>query len=391
MLASPGPAPDRVGFRDRAISARAGAGQDSDDPSPLGRRRIHTDLCGLLLIACWIPLTTAIDKFSALCGVWWGEPGWQVEVTGQLLAAAAMFMWLCYLVIGRTPWRPDPRLRLRRMALRCSAAVVGLAAVGTAEPVDGRLPWPTLGEACFAAALAWLTVEILRCHGITPARIGLCPPAARTTAGRVEGWDITVETLIICAVGEFPTAALVWLLKTSGLGVRVPVMRGSQLDVLGITSSWGLAAAVMSSAVLEDLVVIAAVSLLLGAARRPLWLIYLVPCLLEVGFHVYFGVPAVAILPFGWYRVRLYRRHSRLTPLIVGHAVWDMAGGLTSSWTSTSVMTVRAVLLSVYFLADHFLVAPHRTPKTAPDDPHAASAAPELLPVSRYATHQGPK
>jgi hypothetical protein len=51
---------------------------------------------------------------------------------------------------------------------------------------------------------------------------------------------------------------------------------------------------------------------------------------------------------YAWYRVRLYQRHQRLTPMIAGHAVFDLTISLTLPLTPTTLLIRIAVLLAIY-------------------------------------------
>jgi hypothetical protein len=56
--------------------------------------------------------------------------------------------------------------------------------------------------------------------------------------------------------------------------------------------------------------------------------------------HLYFGLPAIAALLFAWYRLHAYRRHLRLTPLLIAHAGLDLGTRLPIPVRMVLVLTL---------------------------------------------------
>ncbi|MER8002110.1 hypothetical protein [Streptomyces sp. NPDC095613] len=147
---------------------------------------------------------------------------------------------------------------------------------------------------------------------------------ARTAGGRVQAWDLAGAAFTVCLIGGAGAAVLTWAARQAD--APLPVMQVSQADVLGLTSVWQGIPQLVLTVVVEDLVMVAAVTVLLTVAGRPRWEAYAVTGVVELLAHAYFGLAALAFLPYAFYRVRLYQQHGRLTPMAVGHLAFDAIG-----------------------------------------------------------------
>ncbi|MFE4829901.1 hypothetical protein [Streptomyces sp. NPDC056672] len=337
------PAPTDAPTTQRAPAANA---MSRIDPSPKGSRHAYADLWILLLITGWPPLSNSVVQFAGLCGL--QDPRlWQIVTHGGVAAAAATFLWLCYLVIGRTPW--NRRRPVRRLAIRSTAAITGATHLYTSFPAADDFPlW--LVSVLRSATVAWLALEVCRSHGITPARLGICPPGARTPAGRLEAWHIGKGAVVACVMGGGAALVLLWGLRQIPLGL--PVMRIPQTEAIGLTSAWDVPTAVLSTVVIEDLVIVAAVTVLATAARRSTREIYAIICCVEIVGHLYMGLPALGYLPYAWYRARLYLQHGRLTPLVAGHAFVDVVAMLAHGLPLVTRLVCGLALAAGYSSCD---------------------------------------
>lgn len=285
-------------------------------PSPMGPRRVYGELLALLLVASWESL-----PLGQIPGLPWGSRAVADTITfGQLAMTLVVFLWLNLLVIGRTPRSVGVG---RWWGLRLSAVAVGMATVAGAVPVGDVAPYPQAGRAAFVGALVWLTLEVCRRHGITAFRLGVWPlwpkaPSEQTRAVKVGG-----QALIAVIIGGVGAGTLTLLMQRADLPL---VPSGSQQDALGITSFGEAAIDLLRASVMEDLVMVAAVVALLSAARRPAWEMYTITCFAEVAVHAYMGLPALMFLPYAWLRVRIFRRHGMLVPLIAAHLLWNAIG-----------------------------------------------------------------
>ncbi len=254
-------------------------------------------------------------------GVHWPPRTGHYLVLLQLGAATALFIWLPWVVIGRTTLSfgkvsPGQRLLQRGAAVGCGALSLCMAAPAFSA---GRL-----GQAVFGCSVAWLAIEVSRSN-----RIVLERPSGSgdRRQRRLETWWITESVLGACAMGAALTFVLLQILLRLDVDA-LPVMEGGQLSTLGLGGIGDLLAMVVWTVAIEDVVVVAAVAALLTAARRPAWQIYTAICVVEVLLHAYFGLPAVGMALYAARRVWLYRRYQRLLPLVVGHGLFDLLGGL---------------------------------------------------------------
>ncbi|TXL83949.1 hypothetical protein [Streptomyces sp. IB2014 016-6] len=321
-------------------------------PSPIGARWAYGEACGLLLIASWQSAAGAIYAFTRITGATWNPHTVSATITGgQLVSSVVLFFWLNLLVIGRTP---PSMATARRMTLRLLAVAVGASAVATAVPDHGFSRSPFLGLFVFSAGLVWLTVEICLRHGITPTRLGAWPLRPVTAERREEWKNIADSTAVALAAGGGGAFILVSVLQ--GAGLTRLVMPGTQQQALGMGGIGEIASALIFTVVLEDLIMVAAVVALLTAARRRAWEIYTIICIAEVAVHLYFGLPALAFLPYAWLRIRLYRRHVQVIPMLAVHLAFDTFGILM--WTLPFTFTERLLCTGAgiaLFLAVDFL------------------------------------
>jgi hypothetical protein len=167
----------------------------------------------------------------------------------------------------------------------------------------------------FGGALAWLTLEVLRRHGITATRLGIVPTRSPRPAGHLKSWQIAGYAVLACVFcARIATMARSYLPMHSA-----PTSSSS-------TSRWEILPDAVYAVALEDLVIVAAVAALLTAARRPQWEMYAIAGGPTVAVHLSYGVAALAFLPYALVRLGLYRRHGRLIPLITAHAAVDVLG-----------------------------------------------------------------
>ncbi|WP_220189665.1 hypothetical protein, partial [Streptomyces phytophilus] len=55
----------------------------------------------------------------------------------------------------------------------------------------------------------------------------------------------------------------------------------------------------------------------------PAWMIYTTVTVIEVAFHLHYGLAALAFVPYALLRTWLLLRYARLLPLLLGHAIAD--------------------------------------------------------------------
>ncbi|MFD3909994.1 hypothetical protein [Streptomyces sp. NPDC058603] len=267
-------------------------------------------------------MSAALFAFGEQYGMYW-LPANRLISVGHLLMTVGMLCWLYILVA----------FPLRRLWMPLGAAAAGAGTVAMNLPGGGV---PLLGDVAFSITLIWLALEVCRRHGITLAGLGIAPPGSRTLAGRAEAWHVAYGTLVSCLTVGAGAALIGWAVTTVGL----PTAQSSQQESLGLPGSLiEVMVRLLGTVVVEDLVVIAAATALLSAACRPAWEIYTVIIAIEVAIHAYFGLSAFSTAFYAAYRLYLYRRHGRLTPMLIGHAAWDsavMTGWFLPSWLASA-------------------------------------------------------
>jgi hypothetical protein len=322
---------------------------------------VYLDLCGLLLITVCASVLFGVYQFTALAGVGWGPDVARFLADGSVAAKVATSVWLGVLVFRH----PGRRL------IRPAAIAVAASTFYTNAPVHTFPHCPTGSEVTFTLALAWLTVEVLRRHGITPARFGIYSPGSRTAADRLRAWQIGQRVFTLTAINMAAVQALIWLLDW--WGVLLPVMHTSQAAALGWTSHWQAVPDAVYSAVLEDVVIVGALTALLTLIRRPAREIYAIAIGLEIAGHLYFGLPALAMIPYVVLRLRLYQRHRQLLPLAAAHIAFDIGGGILAALPFPGRLLAAVPMILSVSLAER-----HLTTRAAADP---AEAHTEDLPL----------
>jgi hypothetical protein len=281
---------------------------------------------GLLVLASITPLYGSVLIVGTMYGVQWTPDALRPLFPLQFCVGVIVFWWLCLRVIARTTL--DRVSKQRRLLQRGAAVTAGAAAMIAARP-------PVLeeaGAAVYPCVLTWLALEVCKVHGTsldTSLRLA-------TVEQRRETWQLTKWSFLACVAGGTAAGILVILLRVLDIDA-IPVLPGDRLisaaadqqDILG-NHGPGFIVTTIFSVAIEDVVIVAATTALMTAARRPLWLIYTTVCVIEVVLHAYFGLAAIGFALFAAGRVWLFHRYRRLTPLIAGHAALDLLGPLHS-------------------------------------------------------------
>ncbi|AZM56398.1 hypothetical protein DMA15_30610 [Streptomyces sp. WAC 01529] len=281
-------------------------------------RRALLNAGALLVLASITPLINAGLGLGALYDVHWSQRTFHYTALVRIGVGIVVFFWLPWLVIARTPLgRVSPR---QRMLHRCAAVSCGALSLCATDP-DASLGHA--GTVVTGVTLAWLAVEVCRSHGVTLER------ASREKSPRLrnaEAYKLAKRVFAFCMIGGALSFLGVQALRWFDVDA-LPVM-GDQLAAIGVKSPVDLLAALVVAVAVEDVVIVAATAALMTAAGRPAWQIYTTVCVIEVALHAYFGAPALGMLFFALGRLSIFLRHGRVLPLIIGHAVFDLIGGL---------------------------------------------------------------
>ncbi|MGP8298106.1 hypothetical protein ACTPOK_09180 [Streptomyces inhibens] len=199
-------------------------------------------------------------------------------------------------------------LLMQRSARRRAAAAVALSCAWTLMTyLPGLLH--ELAPIAAAALAAWLCMEIARRHGLR-----LRGPH---NAGHVS------STFGIIVTGWLGGLLATQLLTHLPAGT---VMHGPQSHALGWTGTLIFPVAnIAYTAVLEEIVMVAAVCLLGRAAGARPAAIYTVSLAVRIVAHAYFGLAALALAVLGTASVWLYRRYQRPVHLAAAHFALGMA------------------------------------------------------------------
>lgn len=123
------------------------------------------------------------------------------------------------------------------------------------------------------------------------------------------------------------TALLVWMM---GSQLLQQVLPSATTGGFGITdradavwTSLMLGPVQLTTALVEEPIVVGLLVVLLGAARRPAAEVYTIAVLAKLAYHAYYGLAVLALVPAALVSVWLYRHTGRLWPIILAHAVYN--------------------------------------------------------------------
>lgn len=200
----------------------------------------------------------------------------------------------------------------------------------------------------------WLVALLARRHGWTKAQLGVPAP---------DGWRPFRHADTDLAVGSI---YLFILLGWAGLqGLLRHVVEGRDHPMPPPSDGGMLVYGVQSleAGILEELLLVAVLVVALEAARLPTWAIYSIAIVARVSFHLYYATPGTGLLlmlPFaGWAAatIALFRWSRRVIPLIVVHAVWDLA--VAASWYA-GPQHMRPAITTVFIAVGVALAAAHQ-------------------------------
>ncbi|MBA9005919.1 CPBP family glutamic-type intramembrane protease [Thermomonospora cellulosilytica] len=265
---------------------------------PMSLRLAWPPLAGLLTILLGWDLVEGVLRFAALAG-WAQMPTLPVNPAALSLIAAGL--WLAYLawLYGR-----------RRIWAAVALAVLGAGLL----PHTGEAA-RVVGTATLAVATVWLCLDVAEHHHMPRQMVGIRPRWAAGPGGHLQALAVGMTTALAAGVTAWLAIGLS-LLPGPGLTAA-----RDQAAALGLSQGAELVVTAIGSAVREEML-LAAVVLLLGAADRPLWQVYLLAAVIRVLPHGYMGLPALSMAALACVNVWLYWRTRRVVPLMAGHAAW---------------------------------------------------------------------
>ncbi|MFB7663984.1 CPBP family intramembrane glutamic endopeptidase [Kitasatospora sp. NPDC056138] len=256
----------------------------------------------LQLTALLVAATAStIGKSLAVFAAMWGldfSASWLLPIS-----IAAVGCWSTVSAARRAA--PDRT----QAALRAGGTCVALLAAPGARVSDAML-------IVAAGAFCWLTAALV--GDLVQARTGhgvLTAPSAENA------W---LDSLLV-GVALFAAAFVAThLMGYAGahLPAWLPSPAHSQAATAGVHGYLSAAAIIGHAAVIEELLMTAAVCVL-GRDILPAWVIYTVSVSLRVAAHLYLGFAGIPVAILGITSVYLYRKYGRILPLMTAHFAFD--------------------------------------------------------------------
>ncbi|WP_435244253.1 CPBP family glutamic-type intramembrane protease [Streptomyces sioyaensis] len=255
----------------------------------------------------------------------------------SITVAAGWLFWLVF-----TAGQRQDGARKLSPAVRWAGHAVAVAAVllNRADPTSN---WWGLRNLAAAALFGALTLALMRWCGGSREQLGIFPPGVSTARGRAQAVSVGATVGL---------AALITIVIVNALPTFLPgtgsAYGGSQAGFLGWKNIWLQAANVVVTGAIEDVVMVGAIVSLLAMARRPAWEMYALSLTIEVGMHLYFGVPAVGISLVAAVSLALYRHTGRLTPIVIAHIAYDLCNGLpVPAWALGLLLAATAFIAAL--------------------------------------------
>lgn len=177
---------------------------------------------------------------------------------------------------------------------------------------------------CLWLVCRWLRMPIAAVFNRTSQQKG-------TAQYRAQGWRV-----FVCAFAAIVT----WMVGMNLLSALMPeaAVGGPVIEdrADAVWTSLMLGPAQVTTALVEEPIVVGLLVVVLTAARRPAWEVYTLAVLAKVAYHLTYGLPVLALVPAALVIVWLYRRTGRLWPVILAHAVYNLAfSALVITWPAT--------------------------------------------------------
>ncbi|MFF9778446.1 hypothetical protein ACF1HJ_32950 [Streptomyces sp. NPDC013978] len=130
-----------------------------------------------------------------------------------------------------------------------------------------------------------------------------------------------------------------------------------QRSSIGVASAADGVLVFVATVAIEDIVIVT----LLTAARRPVWRIYGVLCLVEIALHAYMGAVALTVAQYAAGRGWLYRRYEGVAHLVIGHLAFDAT--VLANWLAPAALSrlLAGTLAVAPVLGASQLATPRRT------------------------------
>lgn len=198
----------------------------------------------------------------------------------------------------------------------------GLAVAGAVLLLQAGEAARTAATLLLAGAGAWLCAQLAADAGV-PLWQGRLHQAVRR-------WDKkSLAACVVVLAGHTLAATAEFWLGKLGPG---PADQAEQTSALGLHDPVMIAAQALAAGVREEFPLLALPAALMAAARRPVWQILLVVCVLRIVPHAYLGSSALGAAVFAAAALWMYRVTHQIGPIIIGHTLFNalaLFGGLT--------------------------------------------------------------
>ncbi|WP_433464046.1 CPBP family glutamic-type intramembrane protease [Spirillospora sp. CA-128828] len=349
--ASRGPKPDHKRISVTAASDKARELQQiTHRPNP--RMRTMTQSLMLrgtatVMVLFGAHFAIALNDATESAGADIDWPGLPAPINVPALSLTAAGVWLL--------------IRARRSPGSAVWCAAGLA-------LSGAVLLPLLGETADTTATllltgagAWLCAQIAADAG-APLWKGRLPcEIARR-------WDkkAVAACAVVLAGHTLSLAVDHWVTK---LGPAV-TDQAEQADATGLHNPVMFAAQALAAGVREEIPLLALPAALMVAARRPVWQILLVVCVLRAVPHAYLGTAALSSTVFATTALWMYQTTRRVGPIIAGHMLFNAIAMFGGPIGGAVLMASPAV---AGFMLDNLPEATPRWLRTRLRDKHARS------------------
>jgi hypothetical protein len=240
-------------------------------------------------------------------------------------------------------------------------------------PAAPPRPWQALSSAAtdlaWTAAAVWLVALLAERRGLRHTHLGWRPPIPDRSYG--------VKQALAVGFGYLTAIAAAVLVSQP---LQAALGGGEYPDPP--PGWWNLPGAVtrsLQAGVVEELVLVAALVVLLEQAGQPRRRIVMLGLAARLSFHLYYGDPHTLLLSSTWVllwaaaALGLYLRCRRVTPLIVAHTLFDLAVMANTDLPRSGALAILIALSAAFIGAGRTWLRLELRSQASPPDPVVAA------------------